>query len=184
MRDVVRWKSDLCHSPRDRLVPIFSLRLPLFFFLSLPLFHFSLPPSPLSLLPLFLSISPSPPPLSLSTPSFPFHFSLSLSLSNSFFSPPFFSTYVRRAGVSVRHIPGHQQHVGLLSNEDVARQRRVDELSRVTGDADCEREGRSRHSERTVIGVCCSARSSGELWHVGDFVIVPIFCCFMVARVS
>ena len=168
MRDVVRWKSDLCHSPRDRLVPIFSLRLPLFFFLSLPLFHFSLPPSPLSLLPLFLSISPS----------------LSLSLSNSFFSPPFFSTYVRRAGVSVRHIPGHQQHVGLLSNEDVARQRRVDELSRVTGDADCEREGRSRHSERTVIGVCCSARSSGELWHVGDFVIVPIFCCFMVARVS
>ena len=146
------------------------------------------------------SISPSPPPLSLySLFSFPFlplplpslsllplflSISPSLSLSNSFFSPPFFSTYVRRAGVSVRHIPGHQQHVGLLSNEDVARQRRVDELSRVTGDADCEREGRSRHSERTVIGVCCSARSSGELWHVGDFVIVPIFCCFMVARVS
>ena len=70
------------------------------------------------------------------------------------------------------HVSGYQKYVGLLRDQDVSSDGRVDELSGVAGNADAQRERRLRDRERAKVGAV-AGRAAGELRRVCDLVVIP-----------
>ena len=137
---------------------------------SLSLNHLSVPLflSRLSFLsPIYLSphsVSP-PPSISLLTLSL-----LSLSLSSFLSLQNKNKTCIPKH--RAYHVSGYQKYVGLLRDQDVSSDGRVDELSGVAGNADAQRERRLRDRERAKVGAV-AGRAAGELRRVCDLVVIP-----------
>ena len=120
---------------------------------------------PLSNLPLSALCLPPPPSISLLTLSL-----LSLSLSSFLSLQNKNKTCIPKH--RAYHVSGYQKYVGLLRDQDVSSDGRVDELSGVAGNADAQRERRLRDRERAKVGAV-AGRAAGELRRVCDLVVIP-----------